>query len=249
METLASHCKPCQNGHMQMRDVMVYGMLALLVGGALLWMLYAMVTSSKGQWSAHARELGDFRARHWTYKERVPSLKAHLIPDAPDTHYWPALANARGVEGLSGTDKESRIEWNAALAETIGERPRLYMTVRFPQQLDSREVDMPEFLLLRDASPADAYGGQLMAPTFEGNLVGQWRLITAEVDAASEVLVDPVRTIIDGLDGLAAFHAVHDCVTFVLTTDKTAEDRASVIDAYIQAADQLAHAIPANFWL
>ncbi|MDY5854960.1 MAG: hypothetical protein SPJ68_05560 [Arcanobacterium sp.] len=234
-----------------MRDFIVYGMLALLMGGALLWMVYSIVTGNKGQWSAHARELGEFRARRWAYRESVPSLKAHLIPDAPDTHYWPALANARGTEGLSGTEKTSGIEWNAALAETIGERPRLYITARFPQQLDAREVDVPEFLVARDGAWAGVQAGKQLdlSASAQGGSADGWRLITAEPDAASEVLTQPVRAVIANLDGLAAFHAVHDCATFVLTPEKTAADRVNVIEYYIRAADQLAHIIPENFWV
>lgn len=219
-----------------MRDVVVYGLLAVIVGGALVWMLIAMFSRSEGQWSAQARELGKFRARHWGYKEEVPSLKAHLIPEAADTHYWPALASEKGYEALSGTRKESRLEWRCAVADTLGEAPRLFFTARLPQQLDAREADMPEFVVRAPTTHAEALNAT------------QWVLTTAEPDAASEVLTPQVQELLTHCDGLIIFHAVHDCATFVLNPEKTREDRVTVVDEYIRVAEQLAGIIPENFW-
>lgn len=232
------------------RDYVVYGLLILLVAGGLIYAASGIFgRHNKGEWDAQARRLGEYQARHWTYKEQVRSLKPYLLADAPDTHFWPALAGAMGYEALANKPQNGQIGWRSALIEPLGEPRRLYFTAEFPQRADAAEIELPEVLFsrLRDDAEADAL---LVAP-FSQNPDAHdpvWNVRTSEPEAIGELLTSDFRHTLSLLPGVAQLHLVSKYVTFVLVPGETTGERVAVTDTYVAIAQHMLQAIPLRFW-
>ena len=244
------------------RDYIVYGLLAIIIGGAIVWALWAMLRPSKGQWNEHDREVGRYRAQHWKYQECVPSLKAFLLPEASDTHYWPALANAMGHETLTGHDKSSGISWRSALMESLGERPKLFISVKFPQRSDGSTAELPEVLFQKTKTPS-AQTFSVEQPPEEDRASADrtrrsarsdiatytWNITSNELGAAHDIYdsLQGIRLSEDPL--LLCMHCVDDTITFVFTGDANNSARVSLTNSYIARAAQCLQIIPSHFWV
>ena len=234
---------------MELRDVVVYTMLAVLFGGALIWALYSIFTRTRGDWSEEDRIRGEFRARKWIYKESVPSLKAHLLPGALTTSYFPALANGHATDALEGTGPGG--EWRAAQFQPLGEAPRWYFSTQFRQRADAREVELPATLLVLSDLRDDAGAGTPAVSELGDGVwfVDQWMVRSVDPAAAGALLSPNLLKALQACDGLRFVHFVSDRVTFCLSWEKTEQRATGVIEEYIANSELVAKNIPELFWV
>lgn len=218
---------------------MVYGLLIALIGGTLLWAIISMIPKNKGEWSDDARRRGRYRARHWTFKESVPSIKAFLLPDAATTKYWPILANAAGRDALSGSaDTElGEIVWKSCTVESLGEPSSLIFTAHLPQLSDGREVEFPEVLFTRHSGGSDSRSDD------------EWEITTEEPRAVREFLGGEVQCILTRCELLHSAYFVDSILTVVCAASDSADDTEKCIDELIRTVHALMLKIPSSLWV
>ena len=233
---------------MQIRDYIVYGLLILIIGGVLAWAAIQMMGKTKGEWNEETRRLARYRAKHWSYKEKVASLKSYLLPSAPDTHFWPALANAQGKSALASKRIEGKVAWRSAIEQPLGEAPRLYFTAEFPMLSNGKEAAMPEVLLTRSAALSTQSEAQTLSLK-DGQAEPQWQLRTSEPDAAAELLNANMRDALATITDLIGAHFVGQYATILVAYTTQEEDREALMDQLGTQALQLGKVIPERFWV
>ena len=234
----------------------MYGLLIALIGGTLLWAVLSMIPKNKGEWSEDARRQGRYRARHWTFKASVPSVKAFLLPYAATTKYWPILANAAGCDALSGAaDTElGSMAWRSCAMESFGAAASLLFTVQFPQLSDGREIEFPEVLFTRhsdsaaDEDSVDSADSANSAGSMPRESEAHWEMTTEEPEAAQDLLAAAVKETLAACEQLHSAYFVDSSLTVVCAESGAADDMECRIDELIGAAHRVLVNLPASLW-
>lgn len=257
---------------MNLGDYYTLIVLAVLIGGALLYGLFAMFSrNNKGAWDDASRIVSKLRAKKYTYQEYGDDAAKFLLRTHEQLAFWPAPKAAAAHDLVSGKEP---IVWRSCAVHTAKSRD-LYFTFQVPQRSDGAEFFSPEILFTpcengaaQDRNPA-ARLDETRRLDYESRLneitrpemqraeqdeseitvrIGNWKATALAVQTLSAYADSSIENWLEKMRGFKAVHIFGATVTLVIADQKFDSSLLQLYPQLTAASSAIGSFLPESCW-
>lgn len=257
---------------MNLGDYYILIVLAVLIGGALLYGLFTMFSgNNKGAWDDTSRIVSKLRGKKYTYQEYGDDATKFLLRTREQLAFWPAPKAAAAHDLVSG---KQPIVWHSCAVHAAQSRD-LYFTFQVPQRSDGAEFFSPEILftpldkmVAQDLNPAASLGkagrlesGARLNETVPPKIqkvnrdesqttmqIGGWEATALAIETLRAYADSSLEKWLEKMRGFKAVHIFGATVTLVIADQKFDSSLLQLYPQLIAASSAIGSFLPESCW-
>lgn len=231
-------------------DYYILIVLVVLIGGTLLYGLFAMFApNNKGAWDDTSRIVAKLRGKKYTYRDYDENATKFLLKNQEQLAFWPAPEAAAAHDLVSS---KQNIVWRSCGIHTVQSRD-LYFTFQVPQRSDGLDFSSPEIFFTAAAESGDnavhpeEQGADRDEPQFTTD-IDAWHAIALSADVTAAYQDSQIANWLGKMHGFKAMHVVGSEITLVVANQKF---DATLLQLYPQletASSAIIAFLPECYW-